>query len=72
MWLFPLDTAASEKSGVSNRLHSVTVLTMHLWQMGAIKDKVKTITTLERDITRYTEEGKEEYKEVTYSIGHYH
>ncbi|KAM3869638.1 DNA repair protein RAD50 [Diretmus argenteus] len=32
-------------------------------KIGAIKDQVKTITTLERDITRYTEEGKEEYKE---------
>ncbi|KAM4619701.1 DNA repair protein RAD50 [Polymixia lowei] len=32
-------------------------------KINAIKDKVKTITTLEKDITRYTEEGKDEYKE---------
>ncbi|XP_071752076.2 DNA repair protein RAD50 [Centroberyx gerrardi] len=32
-------------------------------KINAIKDKVKNITALERDITRYVEEGKEEYKE---------
>ena len=33
--------------------------------MNTIKDKVKNISTLERDISRYTEEGKQEHKEVS-------
>ncbi|KAG7220084.1 hypothetical protein INR49_008978 [Caranx melampygus] len=32
-------------------------------KMSAIKDRVKAVTTLERDITKYTDEGKDEYKE---------
>uniref|UniRef100_A0A673A405 Zinc-hook domain-containing protein n=1 Tax=Sphaeramia orbicularis TaxID=375764 RepID=A0A673A405_9TELE len=32
-------------------------------KISAIKERVKVITTLERDITKYTDEGKEEYKE---------
>ncbi|XP_034034944.1 DNA repair protein RAD50 [Thalassophryne amazonica] len=32
-------------------------------KINAIKERVKTITTLERDITKYIDEGKEEYKE---------
>ncbi|XP_056140912.1 DNA repair protein RAD50 [Lampris incognitus] len=32
-------------------------------KINAIKDKMKSITTLEKDIAKYIEEGKEEYKE---------
>ncbi|XP_069366570.1 DNA repair protein RAD50 [Paralichthys olivaceus] len=32
-------------------------------KINAIKDRVKVITTLERDITKYVDEGKNEYKE---------
>ena len=33
--------------------------------MTTIKDKVKNISVLERDISRYTEEGKQDHKEVS-------
>ncbi|XP_058484046.1 DNA repair protein RAD50 [Solea solea] len=32
-------------------------------KINAMKDRVKAITTLERDITKYNDEGKDEYKE---------
>ncbi|KAF0038511.1 hypothetical protein F2P81_008995 [Scophthalmus maximus] len=32
-------------------------------KINAIKERVKVITTLERDITKYVDEGKDEYKE---------
>nr|XP_020455506.1 DNA repair protein RAD50 [Monopterus albus]XP_020455507.1 DNA repair protein RAD50 [Monopterus albus]XP_020455508.1 DNA repair protein RAD50 [Monopterus albus]XP_020455509.1 DNA repair protein RAD50 [Monopterus albus] len=32
-------------------------------KIGAIKERVKVITTLEKDINKYTDEGKDEYKE---------
>uniref|UniRef100_A0A673YA98 RAD50 double strand break repair protein n=1 Tax=Salmo trutta TaxID=8032 RepID=A0A673YA98_SALTR len=32
-------------------------------QINSIKDKVKSMAALEREITRYTEEGKDDYKE---------
>ncbi|KAM7374588.1 hypothetical protein PAMP_007235 [Pampus punctatissimus] len=32
-------------------------------KINAIKERVKTVTTLERDITKYISEGKDEYKE---------
>ncbi|XP_030649272.1 DNA repair protein RAD50 [Chanos chanos] len=32
-------------------------------KISAIKERVKNVTVLEREITRYTEEGKDEYKE---------
>lgn len=36
-----------------------------LSQINAIKERVKGISTLEREITKYINDGKEEYKEVT-------
>lgn len=33
-------------------------------QINSIKDKVKSMAAFEREITRYTEEGKNDYKEV--------
>lgn len=35
------------------------------WQVSAIKERVKAITSFEREITKYVDEGKDEYKEVT-------
>lgn len=35
------------------------------WQISAIKERVKAITSFEREITKYVDEGKDEYKEVT-------
>lgn len=32
-------------------------------KLNAIKDRVKVVSTLEREISKYTEDGKEEYKE---------
>lgn len=40
-----------------------TVLTIFR-QINVIKERVKAVTTLERDITKYFDEGKDEYKEV--------
>lgn len=43
----------------------VTFLPFSVWQITTIKDKVKEISNLVRDITKYVDDGKDEYKEVT-------
>lgn len=35
-----------------------------LGQLNAIKERVKGISTLEREITKYVDDGKDDYKEV--------
>lgn len=35
-----------------------------LWQVNAIKERAKAVSALEREISKYVEEGKDEYKEV--------